>query len=231
MTSTPFTACTEWPELEIAHRSLDESFRRLSGQTDSILLEAAVVRLAAVQEEVRSLAEGKVVFTATEGWRTVYEELLRAPGLECYRSVAWIRNEDYWRDAPGRRSMQMNFQAIQDGVRIERILILNDFFWPAAARQPTADVCRWIDEQYDRGTWIGLVRESDLDAESDLLCDIGIYGSRATGTLELDSQCRTTRFTFDFSPDGIRLAEDRWKRLALYAVSYANVLSHTDASG
>jgi hypothetical protein len=100
----------------------------------------------------------------------------------------------------------MNFQAIQNGVRIERILILNDFFWPAAARQPTADVCRWIDEQYDRGTSIGLVRESDLDTETDLLCDIGIYGSRATGTLELDSQCRTTRFTFDFSPDGIRLA-------------------------
>ena len=122
----------------------------------------------------------------------------------------------------------MNFQAIGTVLRIEHILILNDFFWPVVARQPTSDVCRWINEQYDRGTWIGLVRESDLDAETDLLCDIGIYGSRATGTLELDSQCRTTRFTFDFSPDGIRLAEDRWKRLALYAVSYANVLSHTE---
>ena len=91
MTSTPFTACTEWPELEIAHRSLDESFRRLSGQTDSILLEAAVVRLAAVQEEVRGLAKGKVVFTATEGWRTLYEELLRAPGFDVL--VPWPGSE------------------------------------------------------------------------------------------------------------------------------------------
>ena len=122
--------------------------------------------------------------------------------------------------------MQTNFDLLQEGGRIERILILNDFFWPVAALLPTSDICRWIDEQFDRGIWIGLIRESDIDAEADLLCDFGIYGSRATGTLELDTECRTTRFTFDFSPDGIRLAEDRWKRLLLYMISYAELLGN-----
>jgi hypothetical protein len=226
MASLPPGGCPhEWPELTIAENSLADSLRRLACQPDSILLEAAIVRLAAIQEEVRNLAEGRIVFNSTEAWRTVYEEILCTPGIDCYRSVAWIRSEDYWRDAPGRRSMQTNYDLLQEGGRIERILILNDFFWPAAASLPTSDICHWIDEQYIRGTWIGVARESEIDAETDLLCDIGIYGTRAAGTLELDTQCRTTRFTFDFSPDGIRLADDRWKRLCLYAVSYTDLLA------
>ena len=227
MVSVPPAGCSnEWPELAIAENSLTDALRRLACQPDPILLEAAIVRLAGIQEEVRNLAEGKIVFTSTEAWRTVYEEILRDPDLGCYRSVAWIQNEDYWQDAPGRRSMQTNYDLLQEGGRIERILILNDFFWPVAAALPISQVCRWIEEQYNRGTSIGLIRESEIEAETDLLCDIGVYGSRATGTLELDLQCRTMRFTFDFSPDGIRLADDRWKRLALYAVSYADLLGY-----
>ena len=38
----------------------------------------------------------------------------------------------------------------------------------------------------------------------------------------------TARFTFDFSPEGIRLAEQRWDRLSLYAVSYADLLDGAD---
>jgi hypothetical protein len=224
MTLTPQRNRSDWPELEMAQRSLAESLSRLACQTDSILLEGAVARLAAIQEEVRYLAEGKLVFTATEAWRAVYDQILCSPGITCYRSVAWLRNEDYWQDAPGQRSMQTNYQRLQEGVMIERILILNDFFWPSAATLPAADIRRWIDEQYRQGMQIGLVRESTIAAEPDLLCDIGIYGSRATGTLELDPQCRTTRFTFDFSPEGILLAEQRWKRLSLYTHSYTDLL-------
>jgi len=36
-----------------------------------------------------------------------------------YFSVAWLRNEDYWRDSPGCRSMQLNYDLIQLGLRIE----------------------------------------------------------------------------------------------------------------
>lgn len=214
----------EWPELAMAHGSISESLHRLAGQTDPILLEVATVRLAAIQEEIRSLADGRVVFSATEGWRTVYDQILCSPGMDCYRSVAWMRSEDYWQDSPGQQSMQINFKLLQEGVSIERILILNDFFWPPAAAMPAQDIRRWIDEQYQRGISIRLVRESEIDTEADLLCDMGIYGTRATGTLELDPQCRTTRFMFDFSPEGVRLAEQRWKRLSLYAKSYQDLL-------
>jgi hypothetical protein len=217
------TMCLEaWPELVIAQNVIADSLRRLTGQNDPILLDAAVVRLAGIQEEVRDLAAGRIVFLGTEAWRTVYDQLLRCPDVDCYRSVAWMRNEDYWQDAPGQRSMRTNYELLQDGLSIERILILGDYFWPLAASLPARVVCRWIEEQYQRGISISLVRESEITDETDLLCDIGIYGTRATGTLDLDPQCRTSRFTFDFSPEGIRLAEERWKRLSLYASPYGD---------
>ena len=215
------------PELLAAYDSFTHALKGLASQNDPILRETASVRLATVQEELRNLARGRIVFPATEAWRTVYEQILRSPDIRCYRSVAWLRNEDYWQDVPGRQSMQVNYDLLQQGVPIERILILCDYFWPVAAVRPAPDICRWIDRQYTRGMWIGLIRESALDSELDLLCDFGIYGSRATGLLELDEQCRTTRFTFDFSPDGLRLTEARWKRLFMYAVSYADLLDRT----
>lgn len=230
--SVPVTACLdEWPELAIAQTSIASSLRRLADQDDPILLDAAAVRLAAIQEELRNLAAGKVVFLATEAWRTVYDQLLRSSGVNCYRSVAWMRNEDYWQDAPGQCSMRTNYDLLQNGLSIERILILSDFFWPPAAPLPARVVCRWIEEQYKRGIVISLVRESDIRSETNLLCDIGIYGTRAAGTLELDLECRTTRFTFDFSAEGVRLAEERWRQLSLYAISYGTLLDPTVRSG
>ena len=223
----PPSRSDDWPELAIAQHVLTESIARLEGQADPILLEAAVVRLAAIQEEVRCLADGKLVFTATEAWRTVYDQIIRSPGIAYYHSVAWLRSEDYWQDTPGQRSIQTNYERLQQGLVIERIFILCDFFWPPSAPLPADDIRRWIDDQYRQGMQIGLVRESAIAAEADLLCDIGIYGSRATGTLELDLQCRTTRFTFDFTAEGIRLAEERWKRLLLYMVPYAELLAKT----
>jgi len=212
------------PHLRVAADKLTRLLAEFSNQSDEILQEAAVARLAAVQEDVRHLAQGQLVFSATEAWRATYEQLLHGADLRRYQSVAWLRNEDYWQDVPGRQSMQLNFDLLQQGVPIERILILCDFFWPFGAERPAADICDWIDEQYFRGMWIGLVRESALESEPELLCDFGIYGNRATGLLELDEQCRTTRFTFDFSPEALRLAEERWKRLALYAIPYENLL-------
>jgi hypothetical protein len=203
----------------------------IASHTDEVFREAAVAKLVAIQEEVRCLAQGRLVFEATEAWRTVYEQLLSRPEVRRYRSVAWLRNEDYWRDAPGRRSMQLNYDLLQQGVYIERILILSDFFWPLAAALPAADICRWIEEQYVHGIWIGLVRESDIETEPSLLSDMGIYGNRATGLLELDAQCRTVRFTFDFSPESVLLAEERWKRLSLYAISYAELLDPAACRG
>ena len=212
------------PELVVAYNSITHSLVELTKQSDEILRDAAILRLAAIQEEVRRLASGKVVFTDTESWRVAYENLLRSEGLGRYLSVAWLRSEDYWRDAPGRHSLQLNYDLVQLGLRIERTLILNDFFWPPAAHLPAKTVCRWIEEQHKRGILIRLLRESAIEEESELLCDMGIYGDRATGTLELDDQCRSVQFTLDFDRRSVRLAEERWQRLELFAKSFREVL-------
>ena len=138
-------------------------------------------------------------------------------------SVAWLRSEDYWRDAPGRHSMQLNYDLVQLGARIERTLILNDFFWPQAALLPAKTICQWIDEQSKRGITVRLVRESEIEDEPELLCDFGIYGQRATGRLELD-EGRTVRFTLDFSQQSLQLYEDRWRKLLLFATPYRELL-------
>ena len=212
------------PELLCAHHTLTHSLCQLADQTDEILRDTAAVRLAAIQEELRNLADGKAVFAGTEAWRTVYERILRTPGLGKYFSVAWLRSEDYWRDAPGRHSMQLNYDLIQLGVRIERTLILNDFFWPPGAALPAKVICQWIEDQYKRGIVIRLVRESEIEDEPELLCDFGIYGRRATGQLELDEQCRAVRFTLDFTPQWVRRFEERWRRLLLFAVTFRDLI-------
>ena len=217
-------ALAKHPDLLVAYNSLSHSLVEMSERSDEILRDAAAVRLAAIQEEMRTLAAGKVVFASTEAWRTTYERILRTPGLGRYFSVAWLRSEDYWRDAPGRHSMQLNYDLLQLGVRIERTLILNDFFWPPAATLPAKVICQWIEDQYKRGIVIRLIRESEIEHETEILSDFGIYGHRATGQLELDEQCRALRFTLDFTPQGVKLFEDRWQRLLLFAVSFRELL-------
>jgi hypothetical protein len=219
------------PELLVAYNSLSHWLVDISKHSDGVFRNAATVRLAAIQEEMRTLAAGQIVFAGTEAWRTAYEQVLSAPGLHRYFSVAWLRSEDYWRDAPGRHSMQLNYDLIELGVRIERTLILSDFFWPSGATLPAKVICQWMEEQYKRGVVIRLVRESQVENEPELLSDFGIYGSRATGQLDLDDQCRSVRFTLDFDPRGVRLFEERWRRLLLFAVSFQELLDQRVRSG
>jgi hypothetical protein len=211
-------------ELLAVQNCLSMGLRRIAQQPDALFQELASLSLDAITENVRTLADGKIVFHDTESWRTAYERVLRSPGLKRYFSVAWFRSEDYWRDSPGRRSMQLNYDLIQLGLRIERTLVLSDFFWPPAALLPAKIICQWIEEQYKRGIVIRLVRESDVAEEPNLLCDFGIYGDRATGLLELDDQCRTVRFTLDFAPRAVQLFEERWRRLLLFAITFRELL-------
>ena len=184
-----------------------------------------MLKLAWVTEEVRALASGRVVFSGTETWRTVYESLLQSPDLKTYRSVSWVKTRGYWQDQPGRQSMRLNFQAAKRGVEIERIAILGSALWGPGEILPVPEVRGWIDEQHGRGIRLFLVRESEIGGEVDLLCDFGIYGDRATGIQELDEQSRTLRFILLFDKQSIKLAQDRWARLSLYATPYADLVS------
>lgn len=213
-------------------RLLSDSLLRISRQQDSIFREIALEHLDELVRRAATIAEGTFVFEGTETWRIVYERLLRSPGLHRYRSVAWVKNANYWQDEPGRKSMAVNYE-LHEGERlnVERIAIIADDLWPVGEVWPTELLRQWLHEQHVRGIWVKFVRQSALAHEPDLIADIGIYGSRAIGVQELDEHCRTVRFTLTFDFASVATAEERWKRLAVYAESFAGYLDRYEMPG
>ena len=144
--------------------------------------------------------------------------------VKSYYSVAWVRNNEYWNDVPGRQSMRFNYELIDRGFRIERVHILPDELWPFEEKLPTGGILEWLVEQQGRGIAVSLVRESDLAGEPDLLADFAIYGDRAIGIQELDERSHTLRFILSFDQPSIRHTLARWERLALFARSFQNLI-------
>lgn len=219
------------PDLFRLYRALCDGLTAIARQSDPLLRDAALEKFVSVTDQIGGLAQGKVTFALTEGWRTLYERLLKTSGLREYRSVAWVRSADYWQDAPGRQSMRVNFEAAEDGLLIERIVILRDDLWPAGELLPLPAIFPWVKEQHNHGLRVLVVRESEVAREPDLLADVGIYGTRAVGTQELDERSRTLRFTLDLDPQAVSAAEERWRRILLYAVSVRSLLDRAERGG
>lgn len=217
-------ALAEDRELFRQYQAICRGLKTLGAQEESILRSSALLKLMSIAEQIEGLAAGRVVFALTEGWRAVYEQILSAPGLTSYRSVAWVRHPAYWQDAPGRQSMEANYEAAHRGILIERIVILREDLWPRDSHFPVEPIRGWLLSQHSQGLWIALVRESDLAGEPDLLADMGIYGERAVGFQDLDDRARTLRFMLDFTPVAISLAEERWRHLSVYTVPFGDLL-------
>jgi len=211
------------------YKAFADALSQLATQTDPVLREFASVKLSSVTKDVQALASGTVVFAATETWRTVYEDLLLSPGIDEYQSVSWVKTADYWQDAPGRRSMRANFQFMECGGNVERIVVVRASVWHAEDTLPVEPVLAWVREQHDLGVRLSLIRETDVSDEADIISDFGIYGERAVGVQELDDQSRTIRFVLSFDAESVRLARDRYDRLRLFAVSFGDLLER--ASG
>jgi hypothetical protein len=218
------------PEDELFQQyvTIAEALSGIAKQEDPVLRQFALMKLSSIGGQVQSLARGTVVFSNTETWRVVYEQILQSPGLTSYHSVAWVKTADYWQDQPGRQSMRLNFEMVRRGLRIDRIVILRDTLWPKGHALPSAEILPWIEEQNDQGIWMSLVRESELGTEPDLLCDLGVYDERAAGIQELDDRSRTLRFILHFDQPNIRHARERWDRLLLYADSYADLVDRSN---
>lgn len=212
-------------DLFARYQRIAESLTRIRQSVDPIFRELALESLDETVHQVHTLANGELLFEGTETWRLVYERLLRSRDLHRYRSVAWIQSPSYWQDEPGRKSMAVNFELQNSGqLTIERIAIIADELWPETEVWPVETLRQWIHEQYARGIQISYVRQSAIAAEPDLLADIGIYGSRAVGTQELDEHARTTRFRLVFDFNFVTAAEDRWNRLSVYSETFASYL-------
>ncbi len=119
--------------------------------------------------------------------------------------------------------MDFNLLLLEHNFYIHRILIIDDFLWPPAAQVPGKPLMSWILQQCSAGIQIGLLRMSELDEEADLLRDFGIYGNEAVGYQHTDLQSRTLRYELSFDMTDIRIAEDRWKRLSLFATPYEQI--------
>ena len=213
------------PEVSSLHSRIAEALKKTSARSDPTFRQLALSRLCGIASDCELLGKGQVAFTSTESWRVVYEELLRSPGLHIYRSVAHIETAHYWQDGPGQQSTQLNLELHDEGtIRVERTAIIADHLWPERELFPVEPLRSWLDQQHRYGIWLRLVRESALENGTDLLCDYGIYGSRAVGLQTADPAGRTIRFLLDFNFEKIQEAEAAWSRLAVYAVSYRDLL-------
>ena len=210
------------------YQVIADAFVGIGADKDPVYRGLALDRAADFAKQLHDIADGRILFTATETWRTAYGQLLRSPGLHLYRSVAHARTSTYWQDEPGQQSMQANYEMVGRGaLSIERIVILPDHLWPANVRFPVEPLKEWIDDQYRHGICVKLVRQSVLGEEPDLVVDMGIYGARAVGFQEIDEHGRTVRFTLSFDFSEILAAEQRWERLSVYSVSYAKLLDRS----
>jgi hypothetical protein len=218
------------PDLFGHYLAFGDSLVALARRTDEpVLLRFALVKLASINEQVQTLAQGRIVFSATETWRTVYEQLLQSPGLGTYRSVAWVKARDYWQDAPGRQSMRLNLALARRGLHIERIVILRDDLWPQGSKLPSPAIRPWIQQQHESGVVVSLIREGDIAGEANLAADFGLYGDRAVGIQELDEEARTVSFVLEFGEASLRLVQAWWDRLSLYALPYADLVDRSGA--
>jgi hypothetical protein len=212
-------------EIADFHARAAKALRRLTRQSDPVFRELALARLDAITKDCDLLGNGIVEFVSTESWRVVYEQLLRSPGLHLYRSIAHIESAHYWQDGPGQQSTQLNLELHDSGVvSIERTAIIADHLWAPDATFPVEPLHDWLDQQHRHGIWLRLVRESALENDTDLLCDLGIYGSRGVGFQTADPAGRTIRFTLDFNFEKVQQAEVNWNRLSLYAIPYEDLL-------
>jgi len=215
----------------VRYRRITEMLLKTSKHPDPIYRMIALEQLDETVRRVTTIAAGSLVFEGTETWRIVYERLLRSPDLYLYRSIAWIRTIDYWQDEPARKSMAVNYELQRENrLNIERIAIIADELLPYGSRDPVEPIASWLHEQDAAGIAVRLVRQSALCQEPDLKADLGIYGSRALGTQEVDPLGLTSRFvlTFDFAK--VLEAEARWNRLLVYAESYGQRLDRYSRS-
>ena len=222
---TPFHLSQD-TEVFDRYQRMSRQMLRISQRRNVAFRELALQSLNEMVTNCTSLGQGLIVFSETETWRIAYERLLREPTVFHYRSVALVRHPQYWQDAAGTGSMQLNFLLVEQKiVTIERIVIIADELWPKEQDLPVEELRQWIHEQSALGIWVRLARISDLRSEPELLRDMGIYGQLAVGAQELATDnLRTHRFLLNFDLNAVREAERHWEKLGVYSIAYKELL-------
>lgn len=187
--------------LRAAFETKDEVFR----EEASNVLREFYMRLE------NELSRGTITFRAELFW-PIYQKLLNQDDVKSYKSIAWVRSEDYWTNAAGRAIVDFNYELVTKGKSIERIFILPDKVWT------NKRVKRWIREQKNRGINVKIVKENSILPEEELRCDLGIYGERAVGYVQEDENCRILQFDLHFDKKEIDKANGIFEQLKTHAL-------------
>lgn len=203
-----------------------ESLNAASHVPDPVFRNAALHQIAAIGRSLKDLGDGMLTFENTESWRIIYEQILRSNVVYSYKSVAWVRDLDYWQDEPGQKSLRLNQELVsRQQLSMERIFILQDALWPTGTEHGDLKVTELLKENVRSKIKVLVIRESSLCNDQDLLADFGIYGSHAVGYQVMDGRHRTHRFTIQFNFNAVALAEQRWQRLLAYAIPFDEILN------
>lgn len=207
-------------------RLFAESLHAASHIPDPVFRTAALQQLSILGQSLQELGTGTLTFENTESWRLIYEQILRSKVVYSYKSVAWVRDLDYWQDEPGQKSIRLNQELVsRQQISMERIFILQDALWPTGTEHGDSKVTELLKEHIRSKIKVFAIRESSLSNDQDLLADFGIYGSHAVGYQVMDGRHRTHRFTIQFNFDAVALAEQRWQRLLAYAKPFDEILN------
>lgn len=207
------------PQLYEQYLKMVDTLRQIAEHDDSVFREAAAIQVATLVAKLQDVRPGVLEFTG-EQWRTVYKAILLRPGLDYYKSVAHAKNDDYWQDAPGRVSTEINVRLVKLGARVERIVILREkdkHLWNGTCIPNESRVGEWMRQQQENGIRVYCVLESQLSRDASLIRDFGIYGSRAVGYQFTDDNCRIERFLLHFDTNKLDVANSHWEQLKLYA--------------
>lgn len=208
-------------ELRSSYEEIVGAFRTVVDSHDAIFQLLAKERIASLSQDFRNLAQQRLVYVGTEGWRTANAEVLRHSRITEYRSVAWVRSENYWQDQPGHQSLRLNCELAERGVRVTRIIILRRTESNAGDPRPSNAISSWMKLQYKAGIRLLYVDEQTLMREKDLLSDFGIYGDVAIGILDVDdTSSRSLQFRLSFDPMDVKDHGEKWERLLLYAMEW-----------
>jgi hypothetical protein len=202
-------------------RQIADSLNAASRIPDPVFRTAALQQITTIGHSLTNLGNGTLTFENTESWRIIYEQILRSKVVYSYKSVAWVRDLDYWQDEPGQKSIRLNQELVsRQQISMERIFILHDALWPIGDRNENLKVTELLRENVRSKIKVLVIRESSLRNDQDLLADFGIYGSHAVGYQVIDGRHRTHRFTIQFNFDAVAHAEQRWQRLLAYAIPF-----------
>ena len=185
--------------LESAYENTDTVFRELMEQR----LREAIAPLRSDWREWKLVYRGEL-------WRNAYRQVLDEDDVHDYKSIAWIKSNDYWQDPPGREAFRYNRDLVNKK-NVQRIFLVR------RSVMDSDEVKNIIRADRSAGITVSVAIEENVPEE--LRHDLGIYGKRAVGYQFTDDRSQTDRFELLFDPEEVQIANTRFAALERWSLT------------